>query len=118
VSPVNASRPDRPVMIPQISCYADGGCYIADTGSQAAGKLAGLPALRRAHDQAALGPPSPADTIELLATAADLALAAGGVQRMDGYWLCPDHAEIYLDSEPRRFTIRECIHRHRLRHTG
>ncbi|HEX5496950.1 MAG TPA: hypothetical protein VFX70_20500 [Mycobacteriales bacterium] len=48
-----------------------------------------------------------ADTAELLATATDLALAAGWV-----------HAAVYLDGEPRRFTIRECIHRHRLRGTG
>ncbi|HEX5496026.1 MAG TPA: hypothetical protein VFX70_15765 [Mycobacteriales bacterium] len=111
-------RPERPVTIPQVTCHADNGCYWAAAGSQAAEVLAGLPALRKAHDPAALGLPTTTDTAQLLAAAAELALAAGWVQRVDGYWLCPDHAGVYLDTEPRRFTIRECLHRHRLRHTG
>lgn len=104
-------------MVPQIACHADGGCYVAETGSQEAGVLAGLPALRKAHDLDALGPPTTADTTELVATAGGLALAGGWVQGADGYWLCPTHAEVYQDSAPRRFTVTECIHRHRLRHT-
>ncbi|HEX5495420.1 MAG TPA: hypothetical protein VFX70_12690 [Mycobacteriales bacterium] len=103
-------------MIPQIACYADDGCFVAEAGSQAAETLTGLPALRKPHDPAALSPPTTEDTAELLTAAGELALAAGWVQRVDGYWLCPAHAGVYLDTEPRRFTIPECIRRHRLRH--
>lgn len=114
-----AGRPDRPVMIPQIACYADDGCFVAEAGSQAAEALAVLPALRKPHDPAALNPPAAAETDELLGAAGELALAAGWVQRVDGYWLCPAHAGVYLNAaEPRRFTVAECIRRHRLRHAG
>lgn len=111
-------RPDRPVMIPQIACLADGGCYVAGIGSQAAEALAGLPALRKAHDLGALGPSTAADVAELIATAGEQALASGWVRRADGHWLCPAHTGTCLDSEPRHFTVVECIRRHRLGHTG
>lgn len=108
-------RPDRPVMVPQIACYADGSCYVAGIGNEVAGVLGGLPALGKAHDPGGLGPPNDAEATELLDVAAEHALVAGWVQRVDGYWLCPAHAEVYLDSEPRRFTLAECARRHRLR---
>lgn len=109
-----ARRPVRPVTIPQITCHADGGCYVAEAGSRAAEILAGLSALRKAHDQVASSPRTTADVAELVAAAGELALAGGWVRRVDGHWLCPTHSDAYLDSEPRRFTVTECIHRHRL----
>ncbi|HEX5495642.1 MAG TPA: hypothetical protein VFX70_13815 [Mycobacteriales bacterium] len=102
--------------VPQISCYADGGGFVAPAGGHAARALAALPAIRRAHDPAALGSPSAGDVAQLVQAAGTYALAAGWVQRVDGYWLCPTHAGIYLDSDPKHFTIRECLHRHRIRH--
>ncbi|HEX5493509.1 MAG TPA: hypothetical protein VFX70_02910 [Mycobacteriales bacterium] len=103
------------MVIPQIGCHADGGCYVALAGSPAATALAAMAALRRPHDPVALGSPSGADVAELVQAAAEHALAAGWVQRVDGFWLCPAHAGTYLDREPHPFTIRECLYRHRHR---
>lgn len=102
-------------MIPQIACLADDGGYVAPAGSQAARALAGLPALRKAHDPAAIGPPTDLDVAELVRVAGEQARAAGWVRRSDGHWLCPAHADAHADSDPKHFTIRECLHRHRTR---
>ncbi|HEY9388170.1 MAG TPA: hypothetical protein VIR27_00175 [Mycobacteriales bacterium] len=109
------ARPDGPVLIPQIVCHACGGCYVAASGGHAARMLAGLPAIRRAHDPAASGPPTDGEVAVLLQAAGTYALADGWVQRADGFWLCPTHAVIYLDRDPKRFTVAECLHRHRIR---
>lgn len=101
--------------VPQIACFADGGGFVAPAGSHAARMLAGLPAIRKAHDPAALGPASAGDVAVLVQAAGTYALAAGWVQRVDGHWFCPDHAGVYSDSDPKRFTVRECLHRHRIR---
>ena len=113
--PDRPGRLDGPVMVPQIVCHACGGCYVATAGGHAARMLAGLPAIRRAHDPAASGPPTNAEVAVLLQAAGTYALAAGWVQRVDGFWLCPAHASTYLDRDPKRFTVVECLHRHRIR---
>lgn len=103
------------VSVPQISCHADGFSYLAPAGSEAARILAGLPALRLAFDPAATEPPTEGDVAELVRMAAECALATGWVQRVDGFWLCPAHAAIYHQRDRERFTVGECLRRHRLR---
>lgn len=109
--------PQRPVMIPQICCLVDAGCYVTEIGSKALAELAVLPALAKLYDPAGLAPTAD-DQAELLTAAGEQALAGGWVQRVDGYWLCPEHAATYLDQEPRHFTLAECVRRHRFRQGG
>ena len=114
--PEPPDRPDQQVRVSQIVCYADGGEFVAPTGTHAARMLGRFSAVRKAADPALSGPPTAGEVAQLVQAAGVYALAAGWVQRIDGYWLCPSHAGIYLAGDPNRFTVRECRHRHRIRH--
>lgn len=109
-------RPDRPVTVPQIACVVDGGCYNVPGGSPAAKALGAMPALYKPHAE----PPEPVtvgDVARLLLAASRLAIDAGWVNQR-GVWRCPRHAQTSGDTEPRRFTVRECLRRHRTAGTG
>lgn len=102
---MNATGTSSPrwLAIGQIACLVDGGCYLVETG------------IRNNEDEDRLVPGTASGVDGVITVAGVQALAAGWVQRVDGYWLCPAHAHTYLDRHRRQFSVTECAHRHRLR---